>query len=67
MDTYFIPVPLIGLTKKRSYKIIVELEQFRHGPIKDDTGNVREYVHVFRANELNCSIFQLTIYQNQVN
>lgn len=50
MDTYFIPVPLIGLTKKKSYKIIVELEQFRHGPIKDDTGNVREYVHVFRAN-----------------
>lgn len=50
MDTYFIPVPLIGLTKKKSYKIIVELEQFRHGPIKDNTGNVREYVHVFRAN-----------------
>lgn len=50
MDTYFIPVPLIGLTKERSYKIIAELEQFRHGPIKDDTGNVREYVHVFRAN-----------------
>lgn len=50
MDTYFIPVPLIGLTEKKSYKIVVELEQFRHGPIKDDTGNVREYVHVFRAN-----------------
>lgn len=50
MDTYFIPVPLIGLTKKKSYKIIVELEQFRHGPIKDDTGNAREYVHIFRAN-----------------
>lgn len=50
MDTYFIPIPLIGLTEKKSYKIVVELEQFRHGPIKDDTGNVREYVHVFRAN-----------------
>lgn len=50
MDTYFIPVPLIGLTEKKSYKIVVELEQFRHGPIKDDTGNVREYVHVFKAN-----------------
>ena len=50
MDTYFIPVPLIGLTEKKSYKIVGELEQFRHGPIKDDTGNVREYVHVFRAN-----------------
>ena len=50
MDTYFIPVPLIGLTEKKSYKIVVELEQFRRGPIKDDTGNVREYVHVFRAN-----------------
>lgn len=50
MDTYFIPVPLIGLTEKKSYKIVVELEQFRHGPIKDDMGNVREYAHVFRAN-----------------
>lgn len=38
MDTYFIPVPLIGLTEKKSYKIVVELEQFRRGPIKDDTG-----------------------------
>lgn len=53
MKTYFLLIPLIELSTKRSYKIIIELEQFRHGPIKDDTGNVKEYTHMFRANTAN--------------
>lgn len=50
LEIYFIPIPLIGLTNAKSYKIIVELEQFRNGTIKDKNGNIKEYTHMFRAN-----------------